>query len=463
MTSAGDETEEAMDRSFPLGFVWGAATSAYQIEGAAHALGKGESIWDRFVRIPGAIAEGSTGDVAIDHLSRRRRDVSLMARLGLGAYRFSVAWTRVLPAGHGAVNQRGLDVYDRLIDDLLAAGIEPWPTLYHWDLPQALEDRGGWPSRETVGAFAEFADVVSRRLGDRVSRWITVNEPWEIGFMGYGLGQFAPGRRDLGDALAAIHTVLLAHGQGVAVLRANRPDARVGVAVDLVACYPDTDSPDDAAAAVRMDGHFNRWFLDPLAGRGYPEDMVARYGAAAPDVRPGDLELIATPIEFFGLNYYYSNWIREAKGTTVIERALGAEVAGPHTPNCTGLGWAVHADGFEESLGRIAAMDRWPEIVVTECGAAYPDRATADGRIDDVDRLRYHELYLEATRRSIGRGAPVTGYFAWSLFDNFEWSQGYGPRFGLVKVDYATQRRTIKASGDWYRRVIAANALVPAG
>jgi beta-glucosidase len=445
--------------AFPAGFVWGAATSAYQIEGNPRADGKGESIWDRFTHLPGRIADGATGDIACDHYRRSREDVAIMAALGLDAYRFSIAWTRILPAGTGAVNEAGLDFYDRLVDDLLAAGIEPWITLYHWDLPQALEDLGGWPRRETAAAFASYADVVTRRLGDRVRRWITVNEPWEVGFLGYQQGVHAPGRTSLADGLAAIHTVLLAHGAAVPVIRANSPGARVGLAVDLVACYPERSDPADAAAARRLDGHFNRWFLDPLAGRTYPADTVTAYGPAAPDVQPGDIDRIATPVDFFGLNYYYSHWVRAGSGPSEIERLLGVEIAPPHTAEVTGLGWAVHPAGLTDSLLRIAALDPSWDILVTEAGAAYEDRAAHDGRVEDIERLRYHAAYLAAVRTAIADGAPVSGYFAWSLFDNFEWSEGYGPRFGIVRVEYETQRRTIKASGEWYRRTIAANAL----
>jgi beta-glucosidase len=446
--------------AFPPGFAWGAATSAYQIEGSPRADGKGESIWDRFARSPGRIRDGATGDVACDHYRRWSTDVALMVELGLRAYRFSVAWTRVLPAGTGRVNEAGVDFYERLVDGLLAAGIEPWVTLYHWDLPQALEDRGGWPARETAAAFAGYAEVLSGRLGDRVQRWMTVNEPWEIGFLGYGSGVHAPGRAELRDALAAIHTVLLAHGDAVQAIRASSPRARVGIALDLVACYPDRGAQ-DAAAAARMDGHLNRWFLDPLFGRGYPQDMVALYGPAAPAIQPHDMEIIATPIDFVGLNYYYSQWVRTGKGAgkpaTQIERLLRAHVVPPHTDEVTALGWAVHPEGLEESLLRLGAMAPSLEIAVTESGAAFEDRRTADGRIDDPERTDYHAAYLDAVRRAIAKGAPVGGYFAWSLLDNFEWAEGYGAgaRFGLVGVDFATQARTIKASGAWYRDLIA--------
>jgi len=459
--------------AFPVGFVWGAATSAYQIEGSPRADGKGESIWDRFVRAPGRVRDGSTGDVACDHYRRWPTDLALMASLGLKAYRFSVAWTRVLPEGTGRVNEVGLDFYERLVDGLLAAGIEPWVTLYHWDLPQALEDRGGWPVRETAAEFAGFAEVLSARMGDRVRHWMTVNEPWEIGFLGYGSGVHAPGRADLRDALAAIHTVLLAHGDAVQAIRANSPHARVGIALDLVACYPDRPGAQDAAAAERMDGHLNRWFLDALFADGYPQDMVALYGPAAPAIQAHDMEIIATPIDFVGLNYYYSQWVRAARGTgkgdskgdgagaTKLEQVLRAHVVRPHVDTLTSLGWAVHPEGLEASLLRLAATAPALEIVVTESGAAYDDPPTAGGRIEDRQRIAYHAAYLEAVRRAVAGGAPVSGYFAWSLLDNFEWAEGYGPRFGLVGVSPGTQERTVKESGRWYSHVIEANRLIP--
>jgi len=442
---------------FPSTFIWGAATSAYQIEGAWRSDGKGESIWDRFAHTPGRVTDSDSGDLAADHYQRSSDDVAVMAQLGLGAYRFSIAWTRVIPDGRTTTNERGLDFYDRLVDDLLTAGIQPWPTLYHWDLPQALEDGGGWPNRDTAGAFARFADVVSGRLGDRVTHWMTVNEPWEIGFLGYHTGEHAPGRTDLGDALAAIHTVLLAHGDAVGVIRANCAGAQVGLAIDLVACYPDRNHPDDVEAAERMDGHFNRWFLDPLFRGAYPEDMVAAYGPAAAPVHDNDLARIGVPIDFVGLNYYYSHWIRAGAGPTAMERRLEATIAEPHPTGRTGLGWAVHPDGLQDSLLRLATVAPGKELVVTESGAAYSDHPDADGDIDDRERLAYHAAYLQATRGAMDAGAPVTGYFAWSLLDNFEWSRGYEPRFGIVAVDYATLRRRIKASGQWYARTIAAN------
>jgi beta-glucosidase len=445
------------DRRFPTGFAWGAATSAYQIEGAWAADGKAESIWDRFVRQSGRIRAGQRGDVAADHYRRWRDDIGLMVRLGLTAYRFSIAWPRVLPSGRGPVNEAGMAFYERLVDDLLRAGIDPWVTLYHWDLPAELEDAGGWPARATGSALAEFADVMSRRLGDRVDHWLTVNEPWEIGWLGYGEGVHAPGRASRREALQAIHVVLLGHGLAVQAIRANRPAVDVGLAVDMVSCYPDRNTDADKAAARRMDGYFNRWFLDPLLRGSYPADLWALFGPDVPDIRAGDLELISKPVDIVGLNYYYSAWVRDAPRTV----PLRARVAPPHTVDRTALGWAVHESGLEDALGRLAGEYSVPRIAITESGAAYRDKPGPDRRVLDTARAEYHERYLGTTLRAIRNGAPVEGYFVWSLLDNFEWQLGYRPRFGLVRVDYRTQARTIKASGDWYSGVARSNELLP--
>lgn len=445
--------EVPVPTGFPASFAWGVATSAYQIEGGAGEDGKGESIWDRFARLPGRVAGGATGNVACDHYHRWRGDLNLMRDLGVSAYRFSVAWSRVLPEGVGRVNQQGLDFYDRLVDGLLVRGIEPWLTLYHWDLPVALEDRGGWPDRRTAAAFAEYADVVSRRLGDRVAHWITVNEPWEVGFLGYWRGVHAPGRMNLADALQAIHVLLLGHGRAAQAVRANVPGALIGPAIDLSMCYPASPDPADVAAAARMDGHVNRWFLDPLFGRGYPADMLELYGRAAPSVLPGDQEVMATPIDVLGLNYYHSWWVRHDPSDPPLEVAL----VDPPGVERTALGWSVHPEGLLEALARVRAEYGATRVAITESGACYEDKVDPDGQVRDHDRARYHARYLGAVKAALDAGVEVTGYFAWSLLDNFEWAAGYGPRFGLVRVDYATQRRTLKASARWYRRVIEAN------
>jgi beta-glucosidase len=451
MTSlAGDPADQ-----FPAGFRWGAATSAYQIEGAPSADGKGESIWDRFVRRPGSVRGGATGDVACDHYHRWQDDVSLIGRLGLNAYRFSVAWTRILPEGRGHPNERGLAFYDRLVDSLLAAGAEPWITLYHWDLPQALEAAGGWPARQTVEAFVDFADVVSRRLGDRVGHWMTINEPWEIGVLGYGEGVHAPGLRDRRAALQAIHHLLLGHGLATPAIRSNVPSAEVAIVLDMVTCYPDRPIEQDTAAAERMDGYFNRWFLDPLFRGTYPADLWTAYGPDVPVIRAGDLDAIRQPGGLVGLNYYYSAWVRAARVTP-----LRARVVAPHVTDRTALRWAVHPEGLTDALVRLHrdyAVDR---VAVAESGAAYRDRPGPGGQVADRDRARYHERYLRAVLAAIESRVPVVGHFAWSLLDNFEWQLGYGPRFGLVRMDYRTLRRVPKLSGEWYGAVARANRLL---
>jgi beta-glucosidase len=453
-----ERSTRSPDRTFPAGFAWGAATSAYQIEGAIAEDGKGESIWDRFVRQPGRVARGQRAEVAADHYHRWARDVRLLGDMSLGAYRFSTAWTRILPEGRGTPNQRGLDFYDRLIDALLAGGIEPWLTVYHWDLPQALEDAGGWPNRDTATSLAGYADILVRRLGDRVRRWMTVNEPWEIAILGYLTGEHAPGRRNLADALAAAHHVMLGHGLAVEAIRASDPKATVGIALDMVTCYPDRDGDADRGAANLADGWFNRWFLDPPLRGSYPADLWAAHGTAVPPVRPGDLERIASPLDFVGLNYYYSAWIRDARRRPFrAGLPLPIRIVRPHVAARTGLGWAVHPAGLRDALVRLAVEYGVGSIAVTESGAAYPDRG--DDGVDDVERLAYHEAYLGATLEAIRDGAPVDGYLAWSLLDNFEWQRGFEPRFGLVRVDRRNQRRTIKASGRWFAEAARTNVL----
>lgn len=442
--------------AFPPGFIWGAATSAYQIEGAWNEDGKGESIWDRFAHTPGKIDNGDTGDVACDHYHRWREDITLMKAMGLGAYAFTVAWTRVQPTGRGPVNEKGLDFYERLVDGLLEAGIQPFVTLYHWDLPQALQEEGGWPARATAEAFVAYADVVSRRLGDRVGHWITVNEPYVIAFLGHLEGIHAPGHTDLDQALAAAHHVLLAHGWAVPVLRRNSPRAEVGIVLNPIPCIPASPSPADRAAAWREDGIFNRWFLDPLAARGYPLDMVQHYGRPMGFVQPGDLEAIAVPLDFVGLDYYTRIVVRSDE---VPEEKNLPQTVLPDGER-TDMWWEVYPEGLYELLGRLYFEYRFPKLYVTENGAAYRDEIGPDGRVDDQPRVAFLKAHLKQLARAIWAGVPVRGYFVWSLMDNFEWAYGYAKRFGLVYVDYATQRRILKESGHWYRRVIATNSIV---
>jgi beta-glucosidase len=432
------------------GFVWGAATSAYQIEGAVAEDGRAPSIWDTFCQVPGAIDNGDNGDVACDHYHRLTEDIALMRELNLDAYRFSIAWPRVLPEGTGRVNKAGLDFYDRLVDGLLEAGIRPFATLYHWDLPQAQQDKGGWPSRDTAFAFAEYASVVAARLGDRVADWFTVNEPLCSAWIGHLEGTMAPGVRDITQAVPAAHHLLLGHGLAASALReiASGP-VRVGAVLNLSPCEPASQDERDIEAARRADGHTNRWWLDPLHGRGYPQDMVELYGVEPP-VRPGDLEIISAPMDHFGLNYYFRQVVADdPEGDLPHARMISVP-----DWTLTAMGWEVYADGLEQLLVRLNDEYQVSRIYVTENGSAWPDEIEADGKVQDKERIEYLEQHLEASVRAARTGAPLAGYFAWSLLDNFEWAYGYAKRFGLVHVDYPTQRRTIKASGYRYGDII---------
>ncbi|WP_396446238.1 GH1 family beta-glucosidase [Actinomadura sp.] len=438
--------------AFGPGFAWGAATSAYQVEGAVAEDGRAPSIWDAFCRVPGAIAGGDTGDVACDHYHRWPEDVALMKALGLRAYRFSIAWPRVLPAGDGPVNPAGLAFYDRLVDALLEAGIEPHATLYHWDLPQALQDRGGWPSRDTAERFAEYAAVAAGALGDRVASWATLNEPICAAWIGHLQGAMAPGVADIRAAVPASYHLMLAHGLGAQAVRAAAPDARVGIVHLLTDCEPGSDRDEDAAAAHREDGHHNRWWLDPVFGRGLPADMIEAYGVEPP-VRAGDLEAIAAPLDWLGVNYYRRSVIVADPGGPPPGTR---QITPPGTPR-TGMDWEIHPDRLEKILVRVAREYAPPSVMVTENGSAYADTVTPDGAVHDAERTAYLEAHLAACASAIRAGVPLDGYFAWSLLDNFEWAYGYAQRFGLVHVDFATQRRVVKDSGHRYAEIIRAH------
>jgi beta-glucosidase len=439
---------------FPEAFVWGVATSAYQIEGAWDADGKGESIWDRFSHQPGNIEDGSTGDIACDHYHHWPEDIAIMRDLGVSAYRFSINWPRVFPAGRGTVNPAGLAFYDQLIDGLLEAGITPFPTLYHWNLPQALQDEGGWPARSTAAAFAEYADVVTRALGDRVTTWTTFNEPQVSAYVGYQEGRHAPGHTSQAEMIAAAHHLLLAHGLAMPIIRQNVADAQVGIVLNMIPAYPASPSAADREAARLTDGQINRWYLDPLAGRGYPADMVAHYGWDRADIAAGDMEAIGAPLDFLGVNYY-TRIIARSSATPETQNAPRALTANDEH---TEMGWEVYPEGLYETLCRLHFEYRFPAIYITENGAAYPDEQRADGRIDDQDRIRYLDAHFAQAHRALEAGVPLAGYFAWSLLDNFEWAFGYTKRFGIVEVDFETLQRTPKASAEWYRNVIHATA-----
>lgn len=449
---------------FPKGFLWGAATAAYQVEGAATVDGRGPSIWDTFAHTPGKVLGGDTGDVAADQYRYFREDIALMAELGLSAYRFSVSWPRIQPGGRGPVNPAGLDYYDRLVDGLLEAGITPMLTLYHWDLPQELEDAGGWGNRDTAFRFADFAALAAERLGARVPLWTTLNEPWCSAFLGYASGVHAPGHTDPALSLAAAHHLLLAHGLAVPRLREIIPvDGQVSITLNLTSVLPGSDTPVAADAARRIDGLINRLFLDPLLHGQYPRDVQADTSAITgwDFVRPGDEKIIAAPVDLLGINYYTP---------TVVD--AGEPVAGPSAwPGCddvvfvpqpgpaTAMGWAIDAQGLRAVLHRL--HDEHPELplMITENGAAFDDRMGVDGGIRDDDRIAYLRDHLAVVHEAIAAGVDVRGYFVWSLLDNFEWSYGYSKRFGIVHVDYATQARVLKDSAHWYREVISANGI----
>ena len=437
---------------FGAGFVWGCATSSYQVEGAVEADGRGESIWDHFAGIPGAIKDGSSGAIACDHHRLWRDDVALIRELGFNAYRFSIAWPRIFPNGIGdAPNAAGLGFYSSLVDALLEAGIEPWITLYHWDLPQALQERGGWRRRETIDAFAAYAHAVTRALGDRVSRWITHNEPWCTAFMGHYEGIHAPGERDLGAALQVCHHVLVSHGRAVDAIRTNVANGKVGITLSLHPILPGTESEDDAAAVVRHDGLRNRWFLDPLHGRGYPEDTWSLLGEHVPKVVDGDMAAIAGLTDFLGVNYYFPERVINAPGFAPFD----TRVVMPGDVPTTAFGWEVCPSGLSALLSRITRDYAPKAIYITENGATYDDEPSPDGCIEDFERREFIQRHLAEALRAKRAGVPLDGYFAWSLLDNFEWAEGYTRRFGICYVDFETQKRTPKASGLWFRDFLA--------
>lgn len=445
---------------FPENFIWGAATASYQIEGAWDKHGKGESIWDRFTHAPGNILNNDTGDVADDHYRLWRKDIALMKRIGLKAYRFSVSWTRILPAGRGKVNQKGLDFYSKLVDELLHAGIIPFVTLYHWDLPQALEDEGGWAVRSTTEAFADYANVVSRALGDRVKNWITHNEPAVVAWLGYETGAHAPGITDPVKAVVASHHLLLSHGWALPVIRRNSPGSEAGIVLNLLWKVPASNSAMDRKSAREDDGKWFRWFADPLYGRGYPSDMLehfARQGRLPNGldfVKPGDMDVISSSTDFIGLNYYNRNLHR----VDSPDNDPQIDFPKPKTPeHWTEMGWENYPEGLTGILGRVY-FDYVPrKIYITENGASYSTPPDESGNVPDIYRVNYLQTHFAAMHRAVQAGVPLAGYFVWSLLDNFEWSFGYSQRFGIIWVDYQTQKRTLKDSAKWYGNVIKKN------
>ena len=436
---------------FPDGFLWGAATSAYQIEGSPLADGAGPSIWQRFTHSPGLTTNGDTGDVACDHYRRWESDVALMAELGLNAYRFSISWSRVFPEGTGRVNRKGLGFYERLVDGLLARGIQPTATLYHWDLPEALDNRGGWLNRDIADWFADYASVCYKALGDRVPMWSTLNEPWVVTDGGYLHGALAPGHRNLFEAPIATHNLMRAHGAAVLAYRAEAKD-RVGIVVNLEPKYPASESAEDLAATRRADAYMNRQYLDPVIFGTYPEEMREIFGEAWPEFSDDDMKLIKQPIDFVGINYYTRNVSRDNP------LALPVRATGVRQPQhaVTETGWEVFPPALTAVLQWVTKRYGPMPLYITENGAAFYDPPKPiDGRIDDPLRVAYYRAHLRAAHEAIRNGVDLRGYFAWSLLDNFEWSLGFSKRFGIVHVDYETQERTPKASAAFYSKVIA--------
>lgn len=443
---------------FPTDFLWGTATSSYQVEGAVKEDGRGESIWDTFSHSWGNINDFSNGDVADDHYHLYEQDLNLMQELGFQTYRFSIAWPRVFPSGSGAVNQKGLDFYRKLVDGLHKRNIRPMATLYHWDLPQVLQDQGGWTNRDTAGRFAQYADTIYRALGDGVSDWITHNEPWVVAFVGNAFGTHAPGYKSWSKALQVSHYLLLSHGLAAQAYRATNPkNGQLGITLNLAPMYPIGDTPEDKAAAVRYDGFQNRWFLDPVFKGAYPADMLPYYEkkyGKLDYIKPEDLKVINAPLDFLGINYYSPTRVFSQPSSGYFE--LGTR-SGPNP--VTKMGWEIAPDSLYDLLVRLKQDYGNVPLYITENGAAFDDKLEATGEVDDAQRLHFLYLHFAAARRALAAGVNLKGYFVWSFLDNFEWAEGYSKRFGIVYVDYPTQKRTPKRSALWYRGVIRQNGL----
>lgn len=442
-------------RRFPRHFLWGAATAAYQIEGAIYEDGRGSSIWDDFAATPGKTYQGHSGEVADDHYHHVEEDTDLMVHLGLSAYRFSIAWPRILPEGRGTINQGGLDFYDRLVDTLLVKGIVPFATLYHWDLPSPLQQEGGWVNRATAYAFADYAEIVTRRLGDRIANWITLNEPWCSAYLGYGVGVHAPGHRDRQAAIDAAHHLLLGHGLAVSRMRTHLPStAQVGITLLLNQVYG-ADERAETVRDVELAKEFsNGWFLDPIYRGAYPERFFEHMALNPPPIQQGDLESIATPLDFLGVNNYSRILVRGAQMQPLADHC---EIVSPVPNACyTDMGWEVYPNGLRDLLVHVGRAYHVNKLYVTENGAAFPDSWDGGDTVSDPRRVDYLRMYITACAEVIEQGIPLYGYFVWSLLDNFEWSEGYAKRFGIVYIDYPTKRRVIKESGHWYAALLNA-------
>lgn len=440
---------------FPEGFVFGAATSSYQIEGAVNQDGRGKTIWDTFSHTKGKIDNFENGDIACDHYNRYQGDVDLMAGLGFNGYRFSFAWSRILPEGIGAIEERGLDFYDRLIDSLLEAGIQPYATLYHWDLPQALQDKGGWASRDSIQWFTEYTNVVTKHYGDKIKHWATFNEPFVISFVSHWQGRHAPGIKSLPTALKVAHHLHLSHGKAIPVIRENVDNAKAGIVMDLHHYIPKTDSEADIAAAKRQENLYNYWFADPVFKGQYPAELVDYLGDALDEIDLDEIGDACVPLDFVGINYYMLNRVEHAEDTNELK----TRVVPDENAIITEMNWEVYPQGLYEQLMWLKNEYNVPAIYITENGASFDD-TFEDGAVHDVLRVNYFHGHLAAVQKAIDAGAPVRGYFAWSLMDNFEWALGYAKRFGIVHVDFDTLERTPKDSAKYYSRVIAANEVI---
>ena len=432
-------------------FTWGVSTSSYQIEGAANEGGRGPSIWDTFSRIPGAVANADNGDIACDHYHRYNEDLDLMKWLGVGAYHFSIAWPRVIPTGSGPLNKVGMDFYDRLIDGALERGITPWPTLYHWDLPQALQDKGGWNNRECAHWFAEYSYLMAEAFSDRVKNWVTINEPFCSAWLGHLYGVMAPGIKDLQTGINASHHLLLGHGLAVRAIREAASDVKVGITLNFTPAITLGDSAEDQLAVQLADGFDNRWFGDPVFKASYPQDIVSAFNKEVP-IHAGDMQIISTPVDFLGLNYYFRQTVAYDPSAQPLPYK---QVTAPNVER-TGMGWEVHAETFTDLLTRINKDYAPKEIFITENGSAWDDEVV-DGKVDDPNRVRYLERHIDAMFDAKKQGVPISGYFAWSLMDNYEWAYGYAKRFGLIYIDYPTQNRIPKTSAYYYRERIKNN------
>ncbi len=444
--------------TFPKDFTWGCATASFQIEGAYNEDDKGESIWDRFCAIPGNVRGGATGETACDHYHRFKEDVAIMKQLGMKAYRFSISWPRILPQGHGAVNEKGLAFYDALLDELLAAGIEPYITLYHWDLPQPLQDIGGWVNPLVAEYFLEYAKVVMDRFSGKVKHWMTLNEPFCVTHLGYAIGIFAPGVRDFSASLAALYNLYVGHGLAVDYFRKAGLPGKIGIALNPCWVRPASDAPEDIAAAKRAEDYQNHWFMDPLFKGSFPKELAEYFvkkGVRLPEVKAADLKLMSQPLDFVGINYYSVNWMAHDPSYWPLDNR-GSNPA--HLPT-NDREWSVVEEGLTELLVYMKEEYGVQHLIVSENGASFHDLVTLDGRVEDGPRKEYLRRHIGAVHKAIAQGAPVEGYLVWSLCDNFEWQDGYGCRFGIVHIDFNTLKRTVKDSALWYSQVIAQNGL----